>query len=258
MKYPLYLIFISIISASCAAPMQYRSYIPCGGESDLPFSPFGGERDISIVGRAKIVMPKYRVRGVCRIRSGPSGGLVIDFEHSSLFGAYREDATIILEDGELTIIDRERGRLYDNDASLSLLGSELAFDIFPDDMRYAMLLAAPECDAIEGLEVDAGDGRWRLTGVWRGRDMEIEGRGGYGPERFTLCAKDKTNCYIISYKQTGNGGYPRSLQLARDGGSERITLEIVDIRFTGPGGIDSGAKRIGNMELYGAAGVSSK
>lgn len=232
MKYSVYIILIAIVMGSCAAPMRYLSAPPCGGESKVPYSPYGMDRQVSIVGRAKIVMPKYRVRGICRIRSGPSGGLVIDFEHSSLFGAYREDATIILERGELTIIDRERGRLYDNDASLSMLGSELDFELVPDDLCYAMLFAAPDCDAIEGLAVDSGNGRWRLTGEWRGRDIEIEGRGGYGPERIRLCAKNKGNCYIISYGHTRDGVYPGKLELVKEGGEERIALEIVDVQFS--------------------------
>ena len=216
---------------SCTKAVYDSSPVPCSDGSELPFSPGFGGRSVSILGRAKIVMPKYRVRGICRIRSEPSGGLVIDFEHSSLFGAYREDATIILEGGELLIIDRERGLVYENDASLSMLGSKLAFELFPDDLRYAMLLEAPSCDVIEELATDSHHDRWRLTGAWRDRDIEIEGRSGYGPERFVLCDKAKTDCYIIRYRYNRDGVYPRSIELVKEGGEERIDLEIIDVRF---------------------------
>jgi len=217
---------------SCAAPARYLSVPPCSGELDTPFSPYGLEQRVSIVGRAKIVMPKYRIRGICRIQSEPTEGLVVDFEHSSLFGAYREDATIMLEGGELIIIDRERGRMYDNDASLSMLGSELAFELFPDDIRYALLFAVPDCTEIEGLVVDSVEGGWRITGEWRGRKIEMEGHGGGGPDRLTLRAKDKNNCYIISYKYGRDGIYPKSLEMVKEGGAERIYLEIIDVQFS--------------------------
>ena len=220
------------ITGSCAAPLRHGTVRPCSGELDAPFSPYGLERHVSIVGRAKIVLPKYRIRGICRIRSEPSGGLVVDFEHSSLFGAYREDATIMLDGGKLLIIDRERGRMYDNDASLSILGSELAFQLFPDDIRYALLLDVPECTEIEGLVVDSDDGRWRLAGEWRGRNIVMEGRGGYGPDRLTLCTKDKNNCYMISYKHNRDGTYPRGMEIVKEGGEERIYLEIIDVEIS--------------------------
>jgi hypothetical protein len=232
LRYISYLLLITCITASCAVQSRRVSVSPCSGELDTPFSPCGGGKQISIVGRAKIVLPKYRVRGICRIRSDPSGGLVIDFEHSSLFGAYREDATIMLEGEELIIIDRERERMYDNEASLSMLGSQLAFDLFPDDIRYALLFDVPACAEIDGLAVDSRDGRWNLSGEWRGRSIEIEGFGGLGPDRFTLCTKDNDNCYTISYKHGTNGFYPRSLEMVKEGGRERIYLEIIDVEFS--------------------------
>jgi hypothetical protein len=219
-------------TASCAIGTRYASVPPCSGELDTPFSPYGEGEQISIVGRAKIVLPKYRVRGICRIHSEPSGGLVIDFEHSSLFGAYREDATIMLEGEELLIIDRERERMYGNDESLSILGSQLAFDLFPDDIRYALLFAVPDCAEIDDLVVDSHDGRWSLSGEWRGRNIEMEGRGGLGPERLTLCTKDKTDCYTISYKHDNDGMYPRGLEMVKEGGQERIYLEIIDVELS--------------------------
>jgi hypothetical protein len=217
--------------SSCAAPMRELSIPPCSGEGGVPFTPYGDGRQGSIVGRVKIVLAKYRVRGICKIWSEASGRILIDFEHSSLFGAYREDAAIMLDGGELIIIDRERGRMYDNDESLSMLGSELAFELFPDDIAYVLLLAVPDCDAIEGLDLESDDGRWHLSGVWRGRDIEMEGRSGRGPDRLTLCSNNRTECYTIKYKYSGNWTYPKGLEMAREGGEERIYLEVIDSEF---------------------------
>ncbi len=231
MRKPLYLILIICLTISCATRSRYVSAPPCSAGFDTPFSPRGEGERISIVGRAKIVLPKYRVRGICRIRSDPSGGLVIDFEHSSLFGAYREDATIVLEGGELLIIDRERDLMYDNEASLSILRSHLAFDVLPDDLRYALLLSVPACSEIEGLHTDSRNGRWSLSGEWRGRNIEIEGAGGQSPDRFTLCTKDKRICYKISYDQRAGQIYPGSLEMVKEGSGERIYLEIIDVEL---------------------------
>ena len=231
MRLSLYLIITACVVVSCAARPGYRPAPPCSDEVLEPFSPCGGGGRISIVGRAKIVLPKYRVRGICRIRSDSSGGLVVDFEHSSLFGAYREDATIRLEGDELFIIDRERSRTFDNEASLSMLGSHLAFDIKPDDIRYALLLSVPACSEIEGMITDSRNGRWSLSGEWRGRIIEIEGEDGMGPDRFNLCTKDKSTCYTIRYKQHVDGVYPRSLEMVRNGSGERLYLEIIDVEF---------------------------
>jgi len=216
-----------MLMSSCAAHVRQASIRPCSGELHDPFPPYGEGRRVSIAGRVKIVLPAYRVRGICRIRGDEGGRLVIDFEHSSLFGAYREEATIVLDNGGMAIFDHERGIVYDTEESLSMLGDDIAFDLYPDDIAYALLLKVPGCDAIEGLAVETEGGRWRLSGVWRGRDIEMEGRGACGAERFVICANDKTDCYIIKYRNNEGARYPKGIEMVRAGGEERIRLEII-------------------------------
>jgi hypothetical protein len=237
MKYTLYIIAVMLVISSCAAPIRHGSVGPCTGELPAPFPPFGEGRGVSIAGRVKIVLPKYRVRGRCRIWGEETGRLVIDFEHSSLFGAYREEATIVIQNGDMTIFDRERGVIYGTEESLSMLGDEIAFDLYPDDIAYALLLNVPECDAIEGLTVESDGARWRLSGAWRGRNIGMEGRGGEGVERFVICANNKNDCYTINYRRSGGAAYPSELEMVRNGGVERIYLEVIEAQSVSPAGV---------------------
>ncbi|HER43876.1 MAG TPA: hypothetical protein ENO08_05400, partial [Candidatus Eisenbacteria bacterium] len=54
---------------------------PCRGGVETPVPPYGKGGQLSLVGRVKLVLPRYRVRGACRIWAGEAGRLVIDFEH---------------------------------------------------------------------------------------------------------------------------------------------------------------------------------
>jgi hypothetical protein len=226
-----YTILLIIFMQACTTP-SYRRGI-CVGDYVGPFEPYASEGRIVLTGKAKVVLPKYRVRGLCRIESSNRGELLIDFRHSSLFGAYREDAAIMIIGGELSIIDRERGRFYESDSAVAIIGSVLELTIYPDDILYALLLASPGCSEISGLERGEAGDRWYLRGEWRGRNIEMEGRNGSMPERFRICSLDGINCYVISYKYNRTDSYPRRLDLVREGyGDERIVLEILDEETT--------------------------
>jgi hypothetical protein len=227
MKKSYYIIVFFVVMQSCAAP-SYRPDI-CTGEFEGPFTPYASGAGLSLAGRAKIVLPRYRVRGICRIECAHPDELLIDFRHSSLFGAYREDAAIVLEAGKLTIIDRERGKFYESDSAVAIIGSLLELTIYPDDLLYALLLAAPRCSEISRLETGDAGGRWFLRGEWRGRTIELQGSDPSKPDRFRICSLDGTSCYIISYKYDRTGTYPRRFDLVREGyGDERIVLEILE------------------------------
>lgn len=228
---------------SCSAPAVRDAPLVCSDERATPYSPYEQRERMSLVGRAKIVLPKYRVRGICRIEYTATGDLLIDFRHSSLFGAYKEDASIIYRNGELSIIDREREHVYDGDSTLSIIGSLLGCAVYPDDLLYALLFAAPACSEISRIDFGGGGGRWSLKGEWRGRIIELEGRSDARPDQFRFCSLDGTGCYIIIYKYDGGTGYLKRIDLVREGNrQERITLEIA--------GVDDspGSLRIGDIQ----------
>jgi hypothetical protein len=186
---------------------------------------------LTAVGRIRIDLPRYRIRGICRVEYDGEDAMSIDFKHSSLFGAYEEDALILLRGDELVIMDRERNRTFDTDSSVAIIARGVGFDIQADDLLYALLFALPACPEIEGPEYSADGAGWSLAGVWRGRSIELEGSDGGAVEAFSFCPIDKNNCYRMSYKYDSDSVYPERIVLVRRGGRERITFDIVDCRY---------------------------
>jgi hypothetical protein len=186
-----------------------------------------------ISGRAKIELPQYRVRGVFRAVYSPKGELRIDFKHSSLFGAYREDATILVKDSTLAILDRERGRIFAGDSSLIAVRNGLGIAIRPDDIIYAFMLAFPSCADFDPFAMSGSGREWGMSGRWRGRTVELKGEKGEGPSSFKQCVDNGRDCYTINYDYAGSskrGGYPGWMVLNRERGTERISLEIREFK----------------------------
>ena len=67
----------------------------------------------------------------------------------------------------------------------------------------------------------------------------MEGRSGFGPDRLMLCADNINDCYTISYKRGEGSSYPRRLEMMKNGGDERIFLEVIDVEFRRPPGMES-------------------
>ena len=219
---------------SCAKrPIERAASLPCGDALPELFSKGRGERHLHIRGRLRIDLPKYRVRGLCTIRSTPGGDIRIDFHHSSLFGAYREDATIFLRDGELGILDRGRGLFFGNDSTLALLRDNIGCEVFPEDIQLLLLLGTFACTEIGSPDVRFSGSDWSLSGVWRGRNVEIEGHGDGGPARLRYCWNHDTLCYTVSYEYLDEtpAAYPSGITVVREYGSERLVLNVRDVKL---------------------------
>ncbi len=232
-KTTLYLIVICLVMQSCASDVLERSTLSCDGDEWLPVD-FRAPA-VTAVGRVKIDLPKYRVRGICRIDFNGDDDLTIDFKHSSLFGAYEEDVLVRLRDGELTLVDRERGRWFDADSSLAIITSGVGFEFYADDLLYVLLFAFPKCSEMTGPKLSEGENGWRLVGEWRGRRIELEGNHGHTVESFSFCLQDEMDCFTTSYKYDDSSFYPNRITMSRDSGREKITFDIVD-RWSGPAG----------------------
>ncbi len=177
-------------------------------------------------------LPQYRIRGLCRILYSPDKLLRIDFRHSSLFGALREDVTVLVGDS-LVIYDREEGRYFTGDSSLAVLRRGIGERIEPDDIFYALLLAIPACSELEGREIIEFGSRWELRARWRDRNIMIRGERGKGPREFEQCFAGRGRCYLIrydSYDSVSGAVYPGRMRLERNSGRERIDFELTDIK----------------------------
>ncbi len=223
-----------MLAQSCAAPGPRRGGVPCDERFDeiVLFPAMPGEA-LEIVGKLRIDLPRYRIRGLARIVYVPADHTArIDFRHSSLFGAIEEDVTLLVGDS-LIIRDHTGGRRWGNDSSLALVKQETGCEIAPDDILAALLFKLPRCAELESAEVLWDGGDWRLKADWRGRRVELRGNAGRGFTDFKECFSGDAGCYTVTYgERTGEFvfSYPRWIRLRMEGGQERITFELVDIK----------------------------
>ena len=61
--------------------------------------------DVSIRGRLRAELPKYRVKGILQIYCSREGSIRIDFHHSSLMGAYEENYTLLISEGTIYLYE---------------------------------------------------------------------------------------------------------------------------------------------------------
>ena len=192
----------------------------------------GGE--LEIFTRVRLDLPRYRVRGTCALYRARDGSVQMDFVHSSLFGSYREDATIYISGDSISIEDHERGVFRGKAETLAHLEEYLGFSVIPEDIIVLMLLGAPALEDLGDLVSSVSGGKWRLRGEWRGRLLEIEGEEGLGPVAMRICPVDGKGCYEARYgygKGDGLEGYPERIVCERAGSSERLSVTVESVHL---------------------------
>jgi hypothetical protein len=237
MRYVLYAcVAVALAASSCAFSGRRAVPIPCN-DAHLAFLPFGGPAPgCEITGKVRIELPRYRFRGLCRILHDSSGKLRIDFEHSSLFGAIRERVTLISGDS-LTIYDHGSGTIIAGDSALAVAAGGLGAPIRPDDVLYALLLAAPRCSEMTAPTLERRVGGITLRGAWRGRDVELRCAEEAGACLFKQCFASAGRCFILKYEgrlAAGGSYYPQRIRLFREDGPERISMEVVAVKVLEP------------------------
>jgi hypothetical protein len=177
-------------------------------------------------------LPKYRVKGACSIFRSSDGSVQIDFVHSSLFGSYREDATIYVTSDSMAIQDNERGTYRGNDETLFHLSEHFEFDIVPEDVIIFLLLGAPGFEELVDTKASTQDGKWILDAMWKGRQLRIEGEEGLGPREIRICSVDGKGCYEARYGY-GSGdrfmGYPEKIVCEKKDGSEKLSITVESV-----------------------------
>jgi len=218
---------------SCATFGSRSVEAPCDESFEALLSPAKAGKGIEIVGKLRLDLSRYRIRGLVRIAYSPEERTArIDFRNSSLFGALEEEVTILTGDS-LVIFDRESGRYLGNDSSLALVRDETGGEVAPDDILVALLLSYPRCAEMRNGSVVRSGETWRLKGDWRGRRIVMRGERGRGAEEFKQCFADGARCYTISYgapMAASNLAYPRWVRLRRDNGDEKATFELIEIK----------------------------
>ncbi len=233
------IVLILMIAGSCANSPPAGQPVPADeGVLEAYFPPQASMSDgqLEIIARVRLDLPKYRIKGTCAIFRSPDGSVQIDFVHTSLFGSYREDATIYVAGDSIAIQDHERGVFRGSVETLAHLSTHFEFEIIPEDVIVFMLLGAPRREDIVNARSTVSGDSWTLAGEWRGRQLEIEGEDGRGPLRLRICSVDGKGCYEARYRyeSTGRlGGYPERIVCERMGGSERLSMTVVSVGRSG-------------------------
>jgi hypothetical protein len=218
---------------SCATFGPRRVAAPCDESIEELLSPVKAGEGIEIVGKLRLDLSRYRIRGLMRIAYFPSEGMArIDFRHSSLFGALEEEVTILAGDS-LVIYDRGSGRYLGSDSSLALVRDETGAQVASDDILIALLFAFPRCADMRSVSVVRRGESWRLKADWRGRRIEVRGERGWGTREFKQCFAGGGSCYTITYGKplaASNLAYPCWVRLRRDNGGEKAIFELIEIK----------------------------
>jgi hypothetical protein len=221
------------LSQSCATFGPRRVAAPCDESFEALLSPVKAGEGIEIVGKLRLDLSRYRVRGLVRIVYVPGEGEArIDFRYSSLFGALEEEVTILAGDS-LVIYDRGGGKYLGNDSSLALVRDETGGEVAPDDILIALSLAFPRCAEMRSASVERSGEVWRLKADWRNRRIEMRGERGRGTQEFRQCFSGGGGCYTIFYGEpmiSTNLAYPRWVRLRKDDGNGKATFELIEIK----------------------------
>jgi hypothetical protein len=224
---------LTALAPSCATFGPRRVEAPCDETFETLLSPVKAGEGVEIVGKLRLDLSRYRIRGLMRIVYSPAEGAArIDFRHSSFFGALEEEVTILAGDS-LVIYDRGSGKYLGNDSSLALVRDETGGEVAPDDILIALLLAFPRCAEMRSASVERSGETWRLKADWRDRRIEMRGARGSGTQEFRQCFAGGAGCYIISYGSpvaASNLAYPSWIRLRRDSGNTKAIFELIEMK----------------------------
>lgn len=180
----------------------------------------------------RLDLPKYRIKGTCAIYRSSDGSVQIDFLHSSLFGSYREDATIFIEGDSIAIQDNERDIFRGTEETLAHLEEHFEFKVTPEDILVFMLLEAPLLEDLTEPGFSDSGGGWKLSGEWKRRRLRIEGEEGRGIVSLRICTLDGKGCYEAryGYESSGRlGGYPEKIVCESADGGERLSVTVESV-----------------------------
>jgi hypothetical protein len=232
------LLSAAMLAVSCAhsPPSGEPAAAAAPGLAAL-YPPQASDRDgsLEITARVRLDVPKYRIRGSCGIHRFAGGALQIDFTHSSLFGSYREDVSILVRGDSITIIDHVRGEVRGTEETIELVSEYFDFKFAPADIAAFLLLDVPGNGEWDECGFASSGNRWMCSGDWKGRTVELEGILGRGPVIFRVCAPGGGSCYETRYGYRSGGepaGYPKRIVVERRGGPERISISIESVEST--------------------------
>lgn len=225
--------------ALCAVSLLLVFYsCSSGGLRNLPVSeePFVEEKmagyfsrnPVLVSGKAKLEFSRYRFRGVFRLESDENGAR-IDFDHSSMFGAVKEEGSVFISTNGISVFDNKRGTFYDGEASENLVSDAAGVRVLPEDLLMALLLDLPGFADLDSLKTYSDGDAWRVTGLRGDRRIDIAGERKSGPVLLEICGADGSWCFSASYRYGSSPKtivYPEKIVIRKNDGSVRINMDI--------------------------------
>ena len=199
----------AIAAGGCALTGRREAPLECRDEH-LACAPFGASAPgCELTGKVRIELPRYRLRGLCRIVHAEGGRLRIDFEHSSLFGAIERRFTIFAGD-DLAILDADDGSWVAGDSALAAVAEALGDRVSADEILYALLLASPRCAEMDDPHLTRRGSELVLRGSWRGRLIELRCDEREGVRQFRQRFISSGRRYLLEYEYRGGRGARRT------------------------------------------------
>jgi hypothetical protein len=227
-----YLIVLVALMQSCAFLGSPRVQAPCDSEFEALFPAIQAADGIEIVGKVRLEVRQYRIRGLLRIIYSPrEHAAQLDFQNSSLFGAIEEDVTMLVGDS-LIIFDRERGTYFGNDSARALVEEKMGEKITAEDILDALLFSYPCCAELQSPAIEYSGADWKLKADWRGRRIEMRGERSVGLSEFRFCFAGESS-YSLTYGRPAKSSmvrYPAWVKLSRDGGGAKALFEVIEIK----------------------------
>jgi hypothetical protein len=138
----------------------------------------GWRNNVAMAGRVTFDVRQYRVRGRFQLTAEPDGDLVFEFSGNMVLGGRHEDVVLSWYDGELRVLDRERGRLYEGADVDGLIAEGLGEQWDVADLIRLVTARKPDCSRLSSVELSGRGERMRLDGRLDGESFRLDYNGG--------------------------------------------------------------------------------
>ncbi len=133
---------------------------------------------MELTGRVKLDVKQYRVQGRFRADFAGDGNFTFEFAGSMALGGHHEDVVVSFQDGELYVLDRERGRLYEGAETDELIREGLGMEWNMVDLVRRITAWPPVCRRLARVEVEARRGGATVKGRVDGESFRADFEGG--------------------------------------------------------------------------------
>ena len=149
----------ALLAVGCAGSRDEGARFEPAGEAacrsvDSVFALSGWREPMELTGRVKLDVKQYRVQGRFRADFAGDGDFTFEFAGTMAMGGHHEDVVVSFQEGELYVLDRERGRLYEGDETDDLIREGLGMEWNMVDLVRRITAWPPACDRLSRTVVE--------------------------------------------------------------------------------------------------------